>query len=216
MGLSLIRRASFHDLPGVYRVCLATGDSGRDATGLYRNPDLLGHLYVGPYVVGQPDLALVVADAEGVAGYCLAAADTRAFEAWTEERWWPILREQYPLTDGDSRDDEAIRLFHAPPRTRDTLVAEHPAHLHVDLLARVRGQGLGRRLVERCLATLRERGLPGVHLDVAADNPNAIAFYEHLGFVELERGPDRLYMGMRLDQRRLVERISSPGRASGS
>jgi ribosomal protein S18 acetylase RimI-like enzyme len=196
--MSLIRRASLHDLPGVYRVCLATGDSGRDATGLYRDLDLLGHLYVGPYVVGQPDLALVVADAEGVAGYCLAAADTRAFEAWTEEHWWPILREQYPLTDGDSPDAQAIRLFHAPPRTPDTVVAEHPAQLHHDLLARVRGQGLGRQLVERCLGSLRERGSPGVHLDVAADNPNAIAFYEHLGFHELERAPGSLFMGIGL------------------
>lgn len=194
----LIRPASFHDLPGVYRVCLETGDSGRDATGLYRNPDLLGHLYVGPYLVGQPDLALVVADAEGIAGYCLAAIDTRAFEAWTEEHWWPILREQYPVSGGDSPDDEAIRVIHAPRRAPDAVVAEHPAHLHIDLLARVRGQGHGRTLVERCLATLRERGAPGVHLDVAADNPNAIAFYEHLGFVELDRGEGSIRMGLRL------------------
>jgi ribosomal protein S18 acetylase RimI-like enzyme len=196
--MGLIRPASLHDLPGVYRVCLATGDSGRDATGLYRDPDLLGHLYVGPYMVGQPDLALVVADAEGVAGYCLAAADTRAFEAWAEGHWWPMLREHYPVAYSDTPDDEAIRLIHAPLRRPDGVVAEYPAHLHIDLLARVRGQGLGRALVERCLATLRERGVPGVHLDVHLDNPNAIDFYRHLGFVELERTPGSLFMGMRL------------------
>jgi ribosomal protein S18 acetylase RimI-like enzyme len=203
MGSTLrsIRPASLHDLPGVYHVCLATGDSGKDATGLYRNPDLLGHVFVGPYVVGQPDLALVVADAEGVAGYCLAAADTRAFEAWEEEHWWPVLREQYPITEGEGPDDEVIRLIHAPPRAPDGVVAGYPAHLHIDLVARVRGQGLGRALVERCLATLRERGSPGVHLDVAADNPNAIAFYKHLGFVELERAPTSLFMGLDLRQR---------------
>ena len=56
------------DLPGAYRVCLLTGDAGRDASTIYRNPELLGHVFVGPYIVGQPDLALVVADEVGIAG----------------------------------------------------------------------------------------------------------------------------------------------------
>jgi ribosomal protein S18 acetylase RimI-like enzyme len=155
-------------------------------------------VYVGPYLVGQPQLALVVADAQGVAGYLLAADDTRAFERWAEEHWWPILRRQYPLNDGDTPDDEMVRLIHAPPRAPDAVVTAYPAHMHIDLLARVRGHGFGRALVERLLATLRERGSPGVHLDVASDNPDAIAFYRHLGFDDVEHGPTSLLMGMRL------------------
>src|SRR5687768_1431727 len=102
--MSRYRPATLYDLPGAYRVCLLTGDSGRDATAIYRNPDLLGHLYVGPYIVGQPDLAWVVADGDGVGGYGLAAADTRAFEDWAEADWWPALREQYPEVAGDDPD----------------------------------------------------------------------------------------------------------------
>ncbi len=193
-----IRPAGLHDLPGVYRVCLATGDSGRDATALYRNPDLLGHVYVGPYVVGQPGVALVVADAHGVGGYLFAAQDTRDFEVWEEQLWWPTLRAQYPLGDGDSRDDEVIRLIHAPPRAPDVVVADYPSHLHIDLLERVRGRGIGGELMRRALAVLGQRGSPGVHLDVAKDNENAIGFYGHLGFVVLQPAEDSLYMGKRL------------------
>lgn len=196
--MATIRPATLHDLPGVYRVCLATGDSGRDASGFYRNPDLLGHVYVGPYVVGQPNLASVVADVDGVCGYLLAAEDTRAFEAWEEADWWGTLRHQYPLTAGTTRDDEIVRMFHSPPRAPDSVVTAYPAHLHIDLLERARGRGIGRALVEQLLITLRERGSPGVHLDVAVDNPNGIAFYRHLGFTDLEPTPDSLYMGMRL------------------
>jgi ribosomal protein S18 acetylase RimI-like enzyme len=176
-------------------VCLQAGDSGRDATALYRNPDLLGHVFVGPYVVGQPDLALVVVDGEGIAGYALAAEDTRAFEAWEEEHWWPSLREQYPQRDGASPDDELIRLIHVPARSPDHVVDGYPSHLHIDLLARVRGQGFGRTLIERLVTGLRERGSRGVHLDVATDNANAIAFYDHLGFIELDRLPGSILMG---------------------
>jgi GNAT superfamily N-acetyltransferase len=196
--MTAIRRALPLDLPGAYRVCLLTGDSGRDGTHRFRNPDLIGHVYVGPYIVGRPDLALVAVDAEGVSGYCLAAPDTRAFEAWCEREWFPALRAQYPFTDDPSPDGDLVRLIHAPAAAPDAVVREFPAHLHIDLLERTRGQGTGRAMVERNLATLRSLGAPGLHLDVVAVNANAIAFYEHLGFHALERRGDSLFMGMEL------------------
>jgi ribosomal protein S18 acetylase RimI-like enzyme len=196
--MRLIRAATLQDLPGIYRVCLMTGDDGQDASAQYRNPDLLGHVYVGPYLAGQADLALVVADPDGVAGYCLAARDTRDFEAWADAAWWPLLRNQYPIPDNASADAEIIRLFHAPPRAPDSVVAEYPANLHIDLLAGARGHGHGRGLIERQLANLRHQGAPGVHLDVAAGNANAIAFYRHLGFVDVEMAETSILMGMRL------------------
>ena len=193
-----IRPARVHDLPGFYRVCLQTGDAGRDASHVFRNPDLLGHVYVGPYVIGQPHLAFAAADAGGVAGYVLGAADTRQFEEWQELHWWPELRAQYPLTTGSSADDELIRVIHEPSRRGDAVVATYPAHLHIDLLERARGHGLGRAMIERGIAALRDEGASSVHVDVAAQNGNAIAFYTHLGFVELERQPDSILMGLRL------------------
>ena len=186
------------DLPGAYRVCLLTGDSGRDGSALFRNPDLLGHVYVGPYIVGEPDLALVVADSDGIAGYCLAVADTRAFEAWCEANWWPALRAQYPLPADATSDGELVGLIHVPARAPEAVVGDYPAHLHIDLLERTRGLGLGRILVERQLASLRARGVRGVYLDVATDNANAIAFYEHLGFAVVHRMDTSILMARRL------------------
>ncbi len=199
---ALIRAALPMDLPGAYRVCLLTGDSGRDGSALYRNPDLLGHVYVGPYILSEPGLAQVVADEEGIAGYCLATADTRAFEAWCEVHWWPVLRTQYPPPAGGaadlSPDDELVAAIHGPERTPNAVVGDYPAHLHIDLLERARGLGMGRALIERQLTALREPGVPGVHLRVAADNANAIAFYEHLGFQTLDRHETSVLMGRRL------------------
>ena len=37
------------DLPAIYRICLLIGDNGNDARPLYREPDILGDLYAGPY-----------------------------------------------------------------------------------------------------------------------------------------------------------------------
>lgn len=182
----------------MYRVCLQTGDSGRDGTALYRNPDLLGHVYAGLYVVGEPELAFVVADERGVAGYTFAAEDTRAFEAWAESNWWPTLREQYPRADGDSPDAALIRLLHDPELAPDAILSDFPAHLHIDLLPRVQGQGFGRQLIDLVLDRLRDRGVRGVHLGVAAENLDAIAFYRHLGFSTQSADADSELMALRL------------------
>lgn len=196
--MTTIRNASLYDLPGGYRVCLATGDAGRDASGLLRDPDLLGHIYVGPYIVGQPDLAFVVADEEGVAGYCLGALDTQRFDAWKEEHWWPALRRHYLPLKGDSEDAQLIRLIHEPPPTPAGVLSDFPSHLHIDLLERMRGQGVGRAMVERLMAALAAAGSPAVHLEVAASNADAIGFYRRLGFSELEKAPDSVFMGRSL------------------
>jgi ribosomal protein S18 acetylase RimI-like enzyme len=95
-------------------------------------------------------------------------------------------------------DGELIAAIHAPALAPDAIVAGYPAHLHIDLLERTRGLGFGRLLIERQLAVLLERGVPGVHLEVASDNPNAIAFYEHLGFATLIRRETSVLMGSRL------------------
>jgi ribosomal protein S18 acetylase RimI-like enzyme len=194
-----IEPARLHDLPGAYRVCLLTGDAGQDATGKQDDPDLLGHVYVGPYIARGGGTQLVVVDGGGVAGYLLSADDTRAFETWAEAEWWPSLRARYEPRAGRSMDADLIRLIHAPERTPPELAAKYPAHLHIDLMPQVRGLGLGRTLIERLVAELRERGVPGVHLGVDEANTNGIGFYEHLGFREVGREPGGLLMGLRLE-----------------
>ena len=69
------------DLDSLYRICLATGDAGADAAHLYRDPELVGHVYAGGYAALSPQTAFVAEDGEGVAGYIIGPADTRAFDA---------------------------------------------------------------------------------------------------------------------------------------
>jgi len=193
----------FHpsDLGAIYRICLLTGDAGGDSSHLYRNPDLLSHLYAGPYPVADPGLTFVVADELGVAGYIVATADSAGFERWREEHWWPVLREQYPLVEDpqDGTEDHVlIARFHETWPTAEPVLDEYPAHMHIDLLPRLQGQGLGRALVETLAGALRERGVPGLHLGVAKENAGAIAFYHRVGFRTLEELPWGLTLGLSL------------------
>ena len=71
-----IRPAAERDLDALYAIALATADAGADASRLYTDPKLIGHVHMAPYVVLQPDWCFVAEDENGVAGYVVGTPDT--------------------------------------------------------------------------------------------------------------------------------------------
>ena len=70
----------------------------------------------------------------------------------------------------------------------DVLPKPWPIHAHVGvlgigLLPPFRGQGIGRRLIEKTLDAARGFGLSRIELTVREDNANAIGLYKKIGFV---------------------------------
>jgi ribosomal protein S18 acetylase RimI-like enzyme len=201
-----IRRAEPGDRQSLYDINAETGDVGRDARSLYRHVELLAEIWVGPYLEFEPELALVAEDADGAVGYALGATDTTAFEEECERRWWPALRARYPEPPDDvdpTPDVQLIRRIHHPPVTPAGVVAEFPAHLHIDIRERGQGRGIGRGLMTALFGALLERGATGVHLEVDVRNTRAIGFYEHLGFrrVDQHADEDGLVLGLHLRPR---------------
>jgi ribosomal protein S18 acetylase RimI-like enzyme len=187
----LIRPTTRDDLPALYEVCLRTGLAGADATDLYDDADLLGTVFVGPYVALAEGVGYCIVDEHGPGGYVLGTADTRAFEAACERDWWPAHRAR--LADrgpSGTVDDLLVAHVRRPPRAPDDLLRDFPAHLHIDLLPRLQGRGLGPRMIDTLLHDLASAGARGVHLPVAAGNVRAIGFYEHLGFRDVGSGRD--------------------------
>jgi ribosomal protein S18 acetylase RimI-like enzyme len=197
LGLRPYRPA---DRDALYDLCLRTGNLGDDASADHADPELLGHVYVGPYLELEPGLAFVLHHREDPAeplGYVVGTADTARFEAACEERWWPALRERHraaPPVPG-TRDAGLVRMIEAGLRTDADWLPSHPAHLHINLRAEARGGGGGRALVTRLLDELAARDVPGVHLVVAAANAGGIAFYRRLGFTVLDELPSDVRMG---------------------
>lgn len=191
----VIRGLHLSDLPSVYRVCHATGLNGEDASAAIADPDLLGHIYAGPYAVLEPECAFVAERCGKIVGYVLATADSAAFHRRTEAEWFPPLRARYPVpapSDASSTATflRALHRGHPPPTGLD--LRRFPAHLHVDLLPEAQGQGCGRALIEHLCSALRLRGVPGVHLYVATANPRAIQFYERIGLKRVDETPGAL------------------------
>jgi len=184
------------DLPHLYRICLATAAAGRDAASLYRDPLLVGHVYMAPYAILSPDTCLVVEDGNGVCGYIVGARDTETFESQLEIEWWPDLRRLYSAPrqqeTGPEYDDLMVRLIHRPFHTPRRFSSAYPSHLHINLLPRMQGKGCGRALMTRWLGRLWDMESIGAHLAVGTANPRAVAFYRQYGFDEIERtGKDK-------------------------
>ena len=196
--MTMIRPFRAEDLDALYAICLATGDHGEDAQSHYDDKRIIGEIYAAPYAVLEPGLAFVTEDDEGVGGYIIGTRDSRAFEAACEASWWPKLRlvHENPRgtpPDGWTWDQKRAFQIHRPFAIPDAVVATAPAHLHINLLPRLQGQGLGQAMLDTWLWAAGGKA----HLGCDVQNLRAQRFYDAYGFSRLpaeESAPGTVWM----------------------
>ncbi|MFJ8945066.1 GNAT family N-acetyltransferase [Streptomyces sp. NPDC102395] len=177
------------DRPALDDICIRTAHGGQDSRPHYADPGIFPATFAAPYVHMEPESAFVLDDGSGQAvGYILGTTDTRRFAEAFRTTWLPLVAARYPAPPTPTRTpDEAIaHLLHNPERMVVPEVADHPAHLHIDLLPEWQGLGHGRRLMRTFLQALQDRGVPAVHLCMATANTGARVFYDRMGFLELD------------------------------
>ena len=150
----------------------------------------MGHIYVAPYASLEPELALVVEDGQGVAGYAVGTTDTAAWEHKLEQAWWPCLRRRYAMpSEADAStwtpDQRRAFMIHRPARTPPAVALHYPAHLHMNLLPRLQGRGVGAALFHRWMAIAGARAANAAHVAINRDNAGAIKFWGKMGFADL-------------------------------
>lgn len=190
-GDAVIRPYRAGDLDALYAVCVGTADAGADGRHLYADPRTIGDVYAAPYGVLTPELVVVAEDDDGVAGYAVGALDTRAFEDRLEAEWWPAMRQRHAAPDGDRRadwsEDERRRGFiHRPTPIPAAVVDGFPGHMHLNLMPRLQGHGLGRALCRAWLDTAKAAGIGALHIGAGKSNPRALAYWQAMGFRPLD------------------------------
>lgn len=190
------------DIDALYDISVKTGDRGGDASHLYVDRRLIGHIYVAPYALLEPSLALVVAEQGRLLGFAVGTLNTSLWETKLERDWWPGLRLRYadpadiPISE---RNADQMRAFfiHHPTATPLSVRRGYPAHLHLNLLPELQGRGWGRRLFAAWLS--HAEGAGALHVLVNRANERAIGFWESQGFAELTfddaRDERKLWMG---------------------
>ena len=196
-----VRPYASADRVAVRRICCDTADAGRRVEAFFDDRELIADLLMNYYTDFEPGSAWVAEQAGGpaiageVVGYLTGCRDTgrfrrimfwriapqALFKAFLRGTWWAastrrLIRYNLPIW-WRSLGHRAMPL------------AGYPAHLHINLRPGMKGQGMGRQLVNKFLAQLRSTGISGVHLSAREDNVAAPAFFEKMGFARLGRRP---------------------------
>lgn len=177
------------DRPALDDICIRTAHHGEDSRPHYADPGIFPVTFAAPYAHLEPDLVFVLDDGHGRAvGYILGTDDTPRFAEAFRATWLPLVADRYPEPPRPPRtpDEVMAGLLHHPERMVQPELAAHPAHLHIDLLPDWQGRGHGRRLMRTFLGALQGRGVPAVHLSMATSNTRARAFYDRMGFEEID------------------------------
>lgn len=209
----IIRKATEFDAAAVSRICLLTGDAGQSAESHHDFGELPGLVYAVPYVKLPTTWGFVMVDLEkagtdgvtssgnAVVGYVLGSRDTRAYEQYSAEHWWPAQAETYPLSmGGKPADQRYMKLLRSMPTAPEANIRFAAAHLHIDILPEYQRQGWGRKLISVAVEHLKGETVEGngVWLGLDPRNDGARKFYERLGFSPIEGSPEG-NMGLAFD-----------------
>ncbi len=194
-----IRKYHPSDITTLYKICLLTSNKGNDVKEFKEYPDLLGHLFVGPYVTLEPELCFVLLKDYEPCGYILGTKNSNEFHNQCETKWFPPLRKRYMLPEQTDKTRLANikRVLHKGHKPKDNFKL-FPAHLHIDILPIAQGKGMGKKLMLEFMNELKRHDVQGLHLEVGKANTNAIDFYKHLGFDIIKEYEFSIAMGIRL------------------
>ena len=197
----IIRQSCIQDLPYIYEICLKTGASGKDATELFNDKNMLGSYYAAPYIVNSPKDCFVVVENGLVCGYILSTKDTNSFYSWMNNSWLPPIRENYKngfIPKSDTEKSLLNTILKDCESEKSSWIKDFPAHLHIDILDTLQGKGMGRKLMEKLFDNLGSQNISGIHLGVDKNNQNAQGFYKKIGFSVLEEKEWGFVLGYKL------------------
>jgi ribosomal protein S18 acetylase RimI-like enzyme len=185
----VIRPYEPRDRARVRRICYLTGYMGEPVDWLWRDEESFAELFTAYYTDAEPESAFV-AEADGVVhGYLLGCVDSS--RVWNPAKVFlgQVARRQIAFRPGTAAMvwrslgdvfSGALKGNLPVPVQK----GEWPAHLHIDLLAPIRGLGVGAALIRGWLEVLEGLSVPGCHLETIGENYKAISFFESVGFAK--------------------------------
>lgn len=179
----MLRPVTRADRAALVRIAYATAYFGASADAFFPCPEVFARLWVDPYLTRAPGCGILAEDEGGAVGYVLGSMSWRGHDRRLVRTAPGALARLLATPAGARRSclQYLTRLARHP--TRLAPAAEYPAHLHLNVLPHARGRGLGTALLERHLACLAGRGVPGVQLSTTQENEAALRLYRRVGFV---------------------------------
>ena len=190
-----IRPYEPRDRSALRQICCDTADAGQPSENFFPDREVLADLVTKYYTECEPQSTFVADDDGHVVGYITGCLSTNRF---LRAMMWRIVPATFvkALFRGVLWHPQTVRLVRTnfglwlkgDYRRKET-IRGYPAHLHVNVRERFRGQKLGQRLVETFCDRARAAKANGVHASVSAENVQGRRFFEGLGFTEVHRSP---------------------------
>jgi ribosomal protein S18 acetylase RimI-like enzyme len=134
----------------------------------------LYYLYCDYYLEYESDTCFVVAnDKDEAIGYILCADNYKEYEKNYRKYYMSKLKKI-------SKPFWLMR--NIDMLLRRPLTKKFPAHMHIDIKPEGQGQGMGHKLVDTLVKTLKEKGVKGLFLVVGKENKKGVSFYRKYGF----------------------------------
>ncbi len=190
-----IRPYETRDRTAIRHICCETADRGNVVEAICDDRALVADLMTRYFTDHEPQ-SVWVAEGDGrIVGYLTGTVHPRRYDGWHD--WWLVPTSVLAaVCRGVLFRRQTWRLLRATWLTwrrggfpRHVSTQAYPAHLHVNVVEGFRGQGLGRRLVERFIEQARAAGRDGIHVILREDNQPACGLFERLGFEALGRYP---------------------------
>lgn len=177
-----IRRYEPRDRAALREIACETADVA------FPDREILADLLTRYYTDIAPQHSWVAEDAGHIVGYLTGCLDTRRYLRAMATRIVPAALCKALARGRLGQFGPLLRRPKGDFR-RTQILAEYPAHLHVNFRPSHRGRGGGGELIERFLRQAAEAGVAGVHAGVSETNEAGRRFFEKFGFVALGREP---------------------------
>lgn len=189
------------DREAVFRIAAETAFFGEPVEAFLDDRGLFCDCFYAYYTDLEPDHGWVACAGNEVVGFLMGSTDTPSRPRRWMKNILPVIARKFAGGGyhlGRRTLQYGTRLMLGRLRGERPIldVKAYPAHLHVNLAAGWRGQGLGRQLLSAYLEQLRVLEIPGVHLSTTSYNATACRLYERVGFCLISACPTRLWEGL--------------------
>ena len=182
----IVRRYEPRDRAVVREICCDTADHGEPVEHFFSDREVFADVLTRYYTDFAPTTTWVAEQDGRVVGYLTGCFATQQFLRTMATRIVPAALVKAVVRG--SLWHRFVRLnLRLPTSQRRQLLANYPAHFHLNLRAGHRGHGTGRQLLEKFLEQARQAGVAGIHAGVSEENAAGRRFFERAGFVAVGR-----------------------------
>jgi GNAT superfamily N-acetyltransferase len=211
LNMITIRPYQVADRDEVRAIALATAFHGEPFQAFFKSGEWLADYLMAPYTEIEPE-HLFVAEFKGqVVGYLTGVLDSLEFRHKKYRRIYPKLAWSFwtggvwihPLNWRFAFSIVANVLKGRLVGDSEDMLAEYPAHMHINVRDGHRQLGIGRRLLDRFVDIVQDAGVSGIHLHTMREEDQH-PFFEAVGFSKLASRPFTAFRYLRAPDMRYI------------